>query len=87
MMRGRYPMTAPGEDHMPLPARPRDPIALAKLIGDMSVGDVPVDHAKPDEAVPEPTGPAKGGAQRAASLSAQRRREIAKQGAAARWGA
>ena len=66
--------------------RPRDPIELAKLVGDMSVGDVPVDHGKPDDPVPEPTGSAKGGAVRAARLTAKRRREIAGQGAAARWG-
>ena len=71
---------------MPIPNRPRDPIQLAKLIGDMSVGDVPVDHGKPDDPVPEPTGSAKGGAARAASLTPKRRLEIAKQASATRWG-
>ena len=67
------------------PGRPRDPIRLATLIGEVSVGDVPVDHGKPGEPVPEPAAAAKGEAQRAAGMTAKRRREIAKQGAAARW--
>ena len=66
--------------------RPRDPNQLGKLIVDMSVGDVPVDHSKPGEPAPEPTGAAKGGALRAARLAPAQRREIAKQGATARWG-
>ena len=68
-----------------LTKRPRDPIQLGRLIGDMSVGDVPKDHGKPDDPIPELSGSAKGGAARAASLTAKRRREIAKQGGAARW--
>ena len=72
---------------MPLPKRPRDPIQLATLIGDMSVGDVPVDHGKPDDPAPELTGPAKAAKARAASQPAERRSEIARKAAAARWGA
>ena len=71
---------------MPLPKRPRDPIQLAKLIGDMSVGDIPKDHGKPDDPVPEPTGPAKAAKARASSQTAARRREVARKAAAARWG-
>jgi hypothetical protein len=71
---------------------PRDPNQLAKLIVDMATG----------EATPEPTpkgweknpaavalgrlGGAKGGKARAAKLSPEERREIAKKAAAARWG-
>jgi hypothetical protein len=70
---------------------PRDPNQLAKLIADMATG----------EAEPEPTpkgpeknpaavalgklGGAKGGAARAAKLTPERRSEIARRGAAARW--
>jgi hypothetical protein len=65
---------------------PRDPNQLAKMIADMAYG----------EAEPEPQGPAKhapsvelgrhGGKARAAKLSPERRSEIAKVAAAARWG-
>ena len=71
---------------MPLPKRPRDPIQLAKLIGDMSVGDIPVDHGKPDDPTPEPTGNAKSAKARAASQTPERRREVALKAAGARWG-
>ena len=39
-----------------------------------------------DESSPQPTGRAKGGVVRAANLTAEQRAEIAKKGAAARWG-
>jgi hypothetical protein len=69
---------------------PRDPNQLAKMIVDMATGNAP----------PEPTGrvknPAavalgklggpKGGAARAKSLSAKRRKEIARKAAKTRWG-
>lgn len=75
----------------PHPSRPRDPLALAKVIGDIATGQT--------ETLPEPTqdeirrvmsalgklGGPKGGAARHKALSAERRREIAKAGAAARW--
>jgi hypothetical protein len=71
---------------------PRDPNQRAKLIVDMIYGE-----ADPE---PEPTRPPKdpasvelgrrggliGGPKRAAKLSPERRREIAKKAAAARWG-
>jgi hypothetical protein len=73
--------------------RPSDPIQLAKLVGDIATGQVK------DEAVLEPSkdelrrvmsmlgklGGPKGGAARAESLSAKRRREIAAKAAKARW--
>lgn len=71
---------------MPTPKRPRDPIQLAKLIGDMSVGDIPKDHGKPGDPVPEPNDKAKAAQARAASQTPERRREVARKAAAARWG-
>ena len=59
--------------------RPRDPNQLAKLIVDIAVGDV-VDEE------PQPEGRARSGHARAASMSAERRAEIARKAAAARWG-
>ena len=50
----------------------------AKRIVDIATGAVPKEP-------PEPTGKQLSGKARAASLSAERRREIAKKAAAARW--
>ena len=77
---------------MPLPKRPRDPIARAKLVMDMLTGERPNDKqqvlaALNGESVPEPTGPAKAAKARAASQTAARRSEVARKAAAARWGA
>lgn len=68
--------------------RPRDPIQLAKLIGDIATGLV-------DDAVKDARDPAavelgrrgglKGGKARAAKLSPAKRKKIAKKAAAARW--
>jgi hypothetical protein len=75
------------------PVRPRDPNQLAKLIVDLSVGDaeeptVPL----PDDSGKDPAavalgrrGGLKGGAARAKSLSANRRKEIARKAARTRW--
>lgn len=71
---------------------PRDPNQLAKMVADMATGE-----AEPE---PAPKGPeknpaavalgklggAKGGKARAAKLTPEERSEIAKRGAAARWG-
>jgi hypothetical protein len=56
--------------------RPRDPLALAKLIGDIATGQVvdTVDDGKDPAAVALGR---KGGAARAQSLTRERRREIA----------
>lgn len=69
--------------------RPRDPIALAKLIGDIATGQIK------DEAEgggPEPAavefarqGGLRGGPARAAILAPKRRAEIARKAAKARW--
>lgn len=64
--------------------RPRDPVQLAKLIGDIATGQV-------QDAVEDKRDPAavalgqKGGKARAASLSKKRRAEIASKAAAKRW--
>lgn len=65
--------------------RPRDPVQLAKLIGDIATGQV--EDARPDDgknAAAAELGK-KGGAARAASMSANRRREIAQKAATKRW--
>jgi hypothetical protein len=64
--------------------RPRDPIQLAKLIGDIATGQV-------RDSVEDKRDPAavamgkKGGKARAAKLSQKERQDIAKKGARARW--
>jgi hypothetical protein len=64
--------------------RPRDPIALAKLIGDIATGQVvePKDTAKTMRAR---KGGTKGGPARAAALTPAQRAEIACAAASARW--
>jgi hypothetical protein len=67
--------------------RPRDPVQLGKLIGDILTGQVK-DSASDDqqtEVVRGRTGGLKGGVARASSLGPQKRREIAQKAAAARW--
>lgn len=68
--------------------RPRDPIALAKLVGDIATGQV--EDRVEDGKDPAATslgrrGGLKGGKARADVLSAERRSEIAKAAAVARW--
>lgn len=64
--------------------RPRDPVQLAKLIGDIATGQV-------QDAVEDKRDPAavalgqKGGKARADSLSKKKRTEIARKAAAKRW--
>jgi hypothetical protein len=69
--------------------RPRDPLQLAKLIGDIATGQVVdvLENGK-DPAASElgRLGGIKGGAARARSLTPEQRREIAKKAAAKRWG-
>lgn len=67
------------------PKRPRDPIQLAKLIGDIATGqaaDKDPDAGKNAAAVALGQ---KGGAARAKTMTAERKAEIAKKAAAARW--
>jgi hypothetical protein len=68
--------------------RPRDPIQLANLIGDIATGQV--DDAEEDGKHPAAVelgrlGGKKGGKARAKKLTAERRKAIAKKAAAARW--
>lgn len=70
--------------------RPRDPISLAKLVGDIATGQVrdsrPDDGKNPAAVALGKLGGAKGGKARASALSSSERREIARRAAAARWG-
>ena len=68
--------------------RPRDPIQLAKLIGDIATGQVvdAADDGKDAAAVARgKAGGAKGGAARSAKLTPEQREEIARVAATARW--
>lgn len=64
--------------------RPRDPLALAKLIGDIATGQLVdvVDDEKNETAAAMGR---KGAASRAASLTPERRSEIARKASASRW--
>lgn len=64
--------------------RPRDPVSLAKLIGDIATGQVQdaVEDKRSASAVEMGK---KGGAARAARLSKKRRQEIARAAAKKRW--
>jgi len=71
--------------------RPRDPISLAKLIGDIATGQVadaqPDDGKNPAAVALGKLGGEKGGKARAAAkLTDKRRTQIAKKAAKARWG-
>jgi hypothetical protein len=71
--------------------RPRDPNQLAKLVVDLATGEkgerVLTDDGRDLAAVLlGRRGGLKGGVARAASLSAERRKEIAEKAAKARWG-
>jgi len=80
------------DGHPSRPKRPRDPSQLGKLIVDISTGDVEdslpptEDGTKTPEAVFLGTmGGRKGGKARAAALSPERRKEIARIAARKRW--
>ena len=72
--------------------RPRDPAQLAKLMIDIASGEVEDRAPAPDDTGKNAAavalgrlGGKKGGAARAAKLSAKKRKKIAQMGAAARW--
>ena len=70
--------------------RPRDPIVLAKLIGDIATGQT--EDREPDNRDPAAVqlgrkGGLKGGKSRAERLTSERKREIAKKAAHKRWSA
>ena len=66
------------------PERPRDPAELGRLVVETATGQRPNDSFE-DGDPPEPEGRARGRTARAAALAPERRREIAKKAAAARW--
>ena len=70
--------------------RPRDTVGLARMIVDMATGEIPNDKAEVLAAMngeaDEPTGRAKSAKARAASQTPERRSEVARKAAAARWG-
>jgi hypothetical protein len=74
--------------------RPRDPVQLGKMIGDILTGQVedrsaarPEDDAKDKAAVAlGRKGGLKGGKARAAKMTPERRAEIARKAAKTRWG-
>lgn len=73
----------------PMKKRPRDPAQLAKLIVDIATGEVEDSNREmPDSPATEfaRKGGLKGGVARAAKLAPERRAEIAKKAAKARWG-
>ena len=66
------------------PPRPRDPMQLAKLIGDIATGQA--ENVKPVAPHPDRRkGGLKGGKSRAKKLSPDRRKAIARKAAKARW--
>jgi hypothetical protein len=69
--------------------RPRDPLALAKLIGDIATGQVddkaPDDGKNPAAVEFARKGGQKGGKARAKALTPEQRAEIARVAAEARW--
>jgi hypothetical protein len=70
------------------PKRPRDPNQWAKRMVDIVSGEVEDREPTPEEQGKDPAAAAlgsKGGKARASSLSAKRRKEIAKKAAASRW--
>jgi len=67
--------------------RPRDPIQLAKLIGDIATGQAEdtVSEKKRNPNTRGRAGGLKGGKARAQSLSSTKRKAIAKKAAKSRW--
>ena len=64
--------------------RPRDANQLAKMVVDVATGEA--DDNAPEKAEGQRKGGLKGGKARAAKLSPEERRAIAKKAAKARWG-
>jgi len=68
--------------------RPRDPNQLAKLVVDIATGEIEDRPPTPEERGKDPAASAmgkKGGQARAKSISAKKRKEIARKAAKARW--
>ncbi len=68
------------------PKRPRDPNQLAKMIVDLSTGQISEESGMlSDQQKFARAGGLKGGPARSVALSADRRKEIARKAAKARW--
>ena len=65
--------------------RPRDPVQLGKLVGDILTGQIE-DRAQDHRNAAAAEMGSKGGKARAASMSPAKRAEIAKKAAKGRWG-
>lgn len=65
--------------------RPRDPIQLAKLVGDIATGQA-TDKEETARSKASRLGGLKGGPQRKKALTPEERSAIARTAAAARWG-
>ena len=72
---------------MAIPKRPRDPIQLAKLIGDIAIGEVEDVESEKKKKPPLRGRPGglKGGAVRAKNLTPAQRSAIARLAAKVRW--
>ena len=72
---------------MATPKRPRDPIQLAKLIGDIAIGEEKDVESEKKKKPPSRgrTGGLKGGTARAKKLTPEQRTDIARLAASARW--
>ncbi len=72
---------------MAIKKRPRDPIQLAKLIGDIAVGECEdvISETKKKPPSRGRRGGLKGGTARAKKLTPEQRTDIARIAAAARW--
>lgn len=71
-----------------LPKRPRDPAQLAKLMVDLATGEAQDQAQAPDKGPMSVLGRAgglRGGRARAEKLTPEKRAEIAREAAAARW--
>jgi hypothetical protein len=69
---------------MPRLKRPRDPVQLAKLIGDIATGQT-VEEEESARSKASRLGGLKGGTGRAKALTPEQRSEIARKAAQARW--
>lgn len=69
------------------PKRPRDPMQLAKLIGDIATGKVQEPPLAPETPTTQARrkGGLKGGPARSRKLLPRKRKEIARKAARARW--
>lgn len=65
--------------------RPRDPLALAKLIGDIAIGQVKDEIPSTPKIARARKGGLRGGKARAIALTPEQRAEIARIAANARW--